>query len=379
MKRYSLLLVILVTILASCRRDLHEPFFGPKACPNEDFAIITPFTAKQSSYSKNIAGILNFRLKDLPFKKNYVDSLTISAKFNSAAVWRVEIIGQSSLAKKIYTAESDAINVVWYGRPTGDKFFMDEKIEIVFTVQCRPDLTQKVTYDLLASRFNNAKYAKGIYNPVINDPKVLVMENFDSIANPIDKWKADSAKDTQYGDAALETALLPINKFKYASSEMHASPQGYNFLSFIGTQPITAGPQKNTYGSYGVYLSSDLLKKLPIDRSRVWINFYASSGKKNPTKFVLDYRQEKTVCTDSCRIKTVRVGKQGSFLINPSDEWQRFSYNMNNLEVLDTPFDANKTEILFFTVVQSGGVVPTEFDIDFITFTIDEPFWGNEK
>ena len=66
-------------------------------------------------------------------------------------------------------------------------------------------------------------------------------------------------------------------------------------------------------------------------------------------------------------------------LINPSNDWQRFSYNMNNLEVLDTPFDANKTEILVLTIVQSGGVAPTEFDIDFITFTIDEPFWGNEK
>ncbi len=371
------MLVILITLLASCRRDLHEPFFGPKARPNEDFAIITPFTAKQSSYSKNIAGILNFRLKDLPFKKNYVDSLTISAKFNAAAVWRVEIIGQSSLAKKIYTAESDAINVVWYGRPTGDKFFMDEKIEIVFTVQCRPDLTQKVTYDLVANSFNNAKYVKNTHNPVINDPKVLVLENFDSISLGMKAWETDIASDL-YGTAVIDTATLPRNQHKYVHSEMGSSPQGNNFLSFIGSEPITAGPQKNTYGNYFVYLPKTILDKLPIDRSKVWINFYASSGKKNSTKFVLDYRKEIYVC-DTCKTKVVRTGKQGSFLINPSNDWQRFSYNMNNLEVLDTPFDANKTEILVLTIVQSGGVAPTEFDIDFITFTIDEPFWGNEK
>lgn len=377
MKRYSLLLVILVTILASCRRDLHEPFFGPKACPNEDFAIITPFTAKQSSYSKNIAGILNFRLKDLPFKKNYVDSLTISAKFNSAAVWRVEIIGQSSLAKKIYTAESDAINVVWYGRPTGDKFFMDEKIEIVFTVQCRPDLTQKVTYDLLASRFNNAKYAKGIHNPVINDPKVLVLENFDSISIERKLWGTDVTKD-DYGIAVIDTATLPRNEHKYVTSEMGSSPQGYNFLSFIGTQPIPAGPQKNSYGNYSIYLPSTLLSKLPADRSRVWINFYASSGKKNPTKFVIQYRKD--VCANlACdSSNSVHLGKQGSYLINPSNEWQRFSFNLNKLELLESPFTANELGYIVLAIVQSGGVAPTEFDIDFITFTIDEPFWGEE-
>lgn len=351
MKRYSLLLVILITLLASCRRDLHEPFFGPKACPNEDFAIITPFTAKQSANASNVLGILNFSLKELPLKKKFVDSLTINAKFNAAAVWRVEITGQSSLAKKIYTAESDEINVVWYGRPTGDKFFMDEKIEIVFSVQCRPDLTQKVILNLISGDFTN-------------DPKFFLIENFDKKLNPLIYKNAEL--DSVNGDGVIDTAYFPVTK-KNWPTKMTTSPQGGNFLSCFGISPVPFGPSKNTYGSID-FENYTFSGKKGYDTKDIWLNFYASSGTTNPTKIVISYIDDKK-----------NKIKQGSYTLTPSTEWKNYSFNLGNAEIFNPNFDKTNYITVIIAVVQSGGVAPTEFDIDFVNFTYREPFWGNEK
>ena len=393
MKRYSYVFVILIAMF-SCKRDVFEPFYGTQTCPNADFSITKPFTVATTTSSKKLPGVLDFTLTDA-FHIKFIDSLRIDASFNAAATWRVEIRGQSSFAKKIYTGTSDVVKLVWYGRPTGSRFFMDEKIDIVFTVLCRDDLTQKVSLDLKASKFINPKPKIGNY--AVNDPRVFVMENFDGITIAgLDKnsqwtsnWETDAAKDIEFGSGKLDTAFVSeTNNTNFCT--MGPSPQGGSFLSMVGTTPIPFGLQKNTYGNYFVYIPTELLKRLPADRSRVWLNFYASAGRHNATKLVIDYRQEYdpgcpapldplTPIAPECKIRAVRVGKQGSFTLNPGNDWQMYSYNLNQLEILDTPFDANKALILVLTVVQSGGFSPTEFDIDFINFTIDEPFIGTEK
>lgn len=342
MKRNANVIFILCSMIffLSCKREEFEPYFGPQACPDVNFQIVTNF-----EINKEFPAVVNFTT---------TESLNLSAQFNSPAPWKIEITGESSHAVKIYEGFTDQINLAWYGRPSGELFFSNEKVIVKFSIRCKDELTV-------------IRYVNIIKTDFTKDPNVVIVNDFDG--HPlVSAWDYYLVSDPIFPTAKGDTAICPnTSKVGFCNSYV-ASPQGGNSLSFIGTAPVSGGDQKNIYASYEVYPPSLNKPAISTDPNLLWFNFFANSGTTNPVKVIVSFRHWNG---------TTRFGKK-VILIN-SPKWNMYSINLGQLEVGvedETTFNAKDVGLIIFTIVQQEATTPTEFNIDMANFTAGESFLG---
>jgi hypothetical protein len=341
-KNYPVIFTLFsIMILLSCKRDKFEPYFGPQACPGEGFQISTAF-----NMSKVDPATVNFFTGE---------ALTFNAVFNSNALWKIEISGQSSHATKTFQGFSNVVSINWYGRSDTELFFADEKVTVKFFITCKEELTVIQSVNIKKADFSK-------------DPNVIIVSDFDSHLAP--GWGYYNVSDPLYPPVVGDTAICPVTNKPGFCSTFKPSPQGGRSLSYIGQVPISGGGQKNIFAAYEVYPPNlNTFPNAPTDPNQLWFNFLGNSG-STPVKVIVSFRHWDGV---------TKFGRT-SFTIN-SPTWQMYSVNLGQLEkgVGDVQtFNAKDLGLIIFTIAQNAGISPTEFNIDLATLTIGESFLGQQ-
>lgn len=344
-KNFHLLIILcLVSVTGnfySCKRDRFDPYLGPQSCPDDNFFILP---GKEFVMNHHDGDLVNF---------TQGDSLYFTCGFSSPARWKVEISGVSSNARKVFEGFSDNFSFAWYGRPGSELFFKNEKINVVFSVLCRKDLSRAATLDIMISNF-------------LNDPSVIYITDLDGIGIPLSSWVFYNDQDPQYGSAEADTAICPGTSKAGFCSPYKPSPQGGSYMSFIGTKPVPEGESRNIFSYYEIY-PPNLSNRLPSDPSKIWFNFLASPG-NTAVRLLVSFRHWNGV---------IRYGRKMFFLRN--DQWQMYSINLGELDKIpgdEETFNAKELGIVLFTMIVQDGKIPAHLNTDMLTFTLGEPFFG---
>lgn len=331
-----LVLVIPGTFFYSCKRDKLEPYFGPQSCPGDDFSVVSEFKT-----NKDEAATVNFTLQD---------SLYFTASFTTEARWTILIEGKNSHATKVMEGFSKTIDTAWYGRSGSDLFFLSEPITVKFEIVCKPELSRRLSFNMVKSNFE--------YDPLLFP--VTFYNGGDGVYPGGTSYY--SAQDAVYGDGNLDSTWCP---FSSRCTAYQPSQEGGGYHKFIGIAPIPGGPDKNIYGAQEIYFNLTTTN-ISNNPDKVWLNFLANT-EGTPVKMIVSFINGDNGDRYGRKVFSIK-----------SNEWGLYSVNLGALEKAPTDitvFSTKDVNLIVITLVQSEGIAPTYLNMDFLNFTEGSAFY----
>lgn len=328
----TFLILVLSLLFNSCKHDNFKDFVGPGHCPSPSFALVSPFTITAQATP-------TITLSSTPIE--------MTASFNEVVEWTLSIKGNTSGAQRTFTNKSSSVNVTWRGEPGSEKFFQTETVTIEFKIACQD--ASIYSRDITANSFNSyASTGKG-----------LLLSDFDGngpVANTFLKPGYNAS-----GWSSYFTLPNEITEFGRVATPLIA-PQGSNYMVLKGL------PASNSWYVGGGYASVPNLATIAgatSDPTKMYVNAFINNGGNTSTLLGLT-------------IKSGGVNYSKNVLLNWSG-WKMVSYNLSEFEtkrgialsdaltVTDLTFELNPA-------TEQGQA--TEANIDFIIFTVNEPFLG---
>lgn len=112
------IVIIFALLLSACNKN--EDFTIPGGCIGQNFFYTSPFSVSTS---------------EIDFSTDH--ELAITCGFSKPVTWKVTLEGSISKAKKVYTGNSNIIDIKWTGNPGDSKFFVsNDVVNISLSVPC---------------------------------------------------------------------------------------------------------------------------------------------------------------------------------------------------------------------------------------------------
>lgn len=318
MKNIIYILLALVMVSFGCSRTVESS--GPDICPTEKFDITGLLLVK--AVSDNSATQVN--LLD--------DYANISAAFNEVVSWRVVVTGTVSGAVTSYAGKSNAVNLSWYGQPTGSVFFKQGEL---------------VTFNLYVSCTTEPK----------NSAQITITTNagLSQFGHVLTNFEDTNPYGGVYSKYPLNPAVQTL--FTPSTGGYNGSPQGENYLRFA----CTANPDSLTwyFGGFGFNAPfvEALAGTLPANPNDVYINVLTRGSANSQAQFIL---QEELLGNNLKR----------KFLVTVGSEWTLSSARLSDIGIIDP------TQIKLFDVNLGAATAKANnasVEIDLIIFTEGKP------
>ncbi len=317
---YTLVLILLVGMHLSCKRNFDKEFRGPElAIAGKDFHFISTFQADKPT--------VNFE----------IEQVTFQSVFSAKVSWTIKLYGTQSKATKSFNGISailDNTNALWDGSSDNVYFFMGGE-------NCIAELSifgrQEKWYDTVA-----------IIKPRI--PAGVLVSDFDGkgkIVNSYDWWDFFDEYTTGSRDEEIESGYFsspdPVQKkYYHLKGDDKLGPNNY----YIG------GLGHNNVGVFGI----------PYNSSETYFNMM--------------YRKS-TTASPSITL-TESDGDKYEYTINtPSTGWEILSVKLTDFTLSDTSgggiMEPGKIQKVDFLLLCEPLTI-AEFDVDYIIFTKDKSF-----
>jgi hypothetical protein len=271
--------------------------------------------------------------------------IEMKATFNEVVGWTLSIKGNTSGAQRTYSDKSSSVNVAWRGEPGSDKFFQTETVTIEFKIDCKE--ASVYTRDVTANSFNTyASTGKG-----------LLLSDFDGNGPVANTFTRPGYSAT--GWSSYYTLPSEITEFGRVSTPLVA-PQGTNYMVLKGL------PEKwYVGGGYAAVPSLTSIVGATSDPSKMYVNAFINNGGNSTTMVGLTLKSDGVNYT-----KNVTLDWSG---------WKMVSYKLSEFETkMGIPL-TNAHTVSDLTFELNPATAPgqsTEANIDFIIFTVNEPFLG---
>jgi hypothetical protein len=331
---YKLLLnvIFIILLLNSCKHDNFKDFVGPGHCPSPSFSVTTP---------------LNITAQVIPSIQLSTTPVVVTAEFNEAVSWTVTFKGNTSGANRIYSNNSKTVNVSWRGEPGSDVFFKNETVAIEFKIACKD--AETYTRDITANNFNSYP----------SSGKGLLLSDFDgngSVANTFTKPGYNAS-----GWSSYFTLPNEITDYARLTTPLTA-PQGNYYMVLKGTP----GPDSwYVGGGYASVPNLGSISGATSDPSKMYVNAFINSGGNSTT--LLGFT-----------IKSGGVNYSKNINLNWTG-WKMVSLKLSDFETkrgIPLTDALSVTDLTFELNPATAKGQPTEANIDFIIFTLNEPFLG---
>lgn len=335
---YKLLLNVVVLtfliILNSCKHDNFKDFIGSGHCPSSSFAIITPF---------------NVTPQVIPTIQLSTSPIVMTAEFNEVISWSVSIKGNTSGATKVYSNNSKSVDLSWSGEPESSIFFQTETVTIEFKIACKEVVT--FTREITPNTFNSyASTGKG-----------LLLSDFDGNGSVSNSFTYGVYNPSGDGWSSYFTLPNEITEFGRLTAPLSA-PQGSYYMVLKGTPSLTSW---YVGGGYATVPDLATIDGATSDPDMMYVNAFINNGGNTTTMLGLTIKSGGVDYSKNVNLNWIGW-KMVSFKLSDFETKRGISL-INALNVTDLTFELNPA---------SAPGQPTEANIDFIIFTVNEPFLG---
>jgi hypothetical protein len=331
MKKISVVLLALSSLLIanSCSRT--SDIIGPAACPSDAFVVTTPLVVKDNGSSSTTS---------LDLSASYAN---ISITFSESISYVLTITGSNSGAIFKLQSAGNSINYNWYGNSTNGKYFVQgDVLSYTLTNICKSEplgqgsitLTTIIGYSGLGVKVVNYE----------NDPGVTTANYGDVFDCP----PYDPDPTTVYGASKLMTS---------SDGGYVASPQGGNYFHYEAVG--TTGDNGDSWYFGGTDFGGVTFTSLGSDPENAYLSFFAK-GKANTQVQMLVYENAHG------------ISLKRKFLANVSpDAWKLFTVKLSDIGIIN-PSNITKLSLnIGATSYQDQTAVA---DLDLVIFTTGKGF-----
>jgi len=322
---------------------------GPRLCPTEDFV----FT--KDDVDINIVGENPGELSNNSEISLNGNGVHVYSKFSEVVRWKIIFEMLDGTAEKIYSGESDSINVFWYGNSKAFPLFSKGEVKVTVDVSCR-DIVQRSFKIIENPTF---KAVDPTYGMLVRDWDLngdLGIEELGVI-------------DLTWGKDGFNWAQSATVKYM----DSIPSPQGGYYLSFYDKKEIPTW----YYGTTGLDRAMGKIYKeklevfTPISPDSLWLNLYVSgvqSYENTSLELVWGLGSE-----TETYVYTEHLNWEGWKMI--SIPFSEFKKGTDRMTVFDG-FNSNDRSYLGFQLgSQPLQDTEAQASFDFVIITVGSPFF----
>lgn len=250
----KLMIIPMFASLMSCEK-LDK--VGPDLCPPDDFVFA------DSDLKIDVLSVSNGTRVETPLASANAtvdldgEGMHIYAGMSQSVKWKLEITMDDGSAKKVFSGESDTVDVFWYGNSIKSPLFKEGKATVRFKILCSVDIQKEVT-------LKNSPTFKN------TDPRFgMLLRDWDQ--NGYFPIQTIGSPDFTWGTG--DGFLWASDNFVAEYLNEDPSPAGGYYFSLYDTRDSKVW----YYGASGINSSNfgDMIDSLPTnDPSELWFNIY---------------------------------------------------------------------------------------------------------